>query len=339
MSNIPPHSHLAGFHDFSPPADDFRAAVLEGLAKSRKAVPSKFIYDTEGSHLFEAIPTLDEYYQTRTEIALLKAHAPEIMALAGPGCYLVDYGSGSGEKSRILLDALDAPAAYVPLDISADHLAAAAELIAADYPAVAVHAVAADFLGDFKLPDIPEAQDGRRLGFFPGATIGNFTLDEAVLFLNQAQMMLTGGSLLIGVDLKKHVAILEAAYNDARGVSAAFNLNLLGRINRELGGDIDITKFQHSAVYDAEQGRMEIGIRALAGQAITIEGQGFTLRQDEIIHTQHAYKFTIEEFSVLAERAGFAVKHAWVDDDGLYGLFYLDALSSHSSSREAVAST
>ena len=325
MSKSRPDSHLAGFHDFSPPMDDFRAAVLVGLAKPQKAIPSKFIYDAEGSHLFEAIPTLDEYYQTRTEITLLKAHAPEITALAGANCYLVDYGSGSGEKSRILLSSLDAPAAYVPLDISADHLAAAAEIIALDYPAVAVHAVAADFLADFELPHIPEAEGGRRLGFFPGATIGNFTLDEAARFLKQAQIMLAGGGLLIGVDLKKHVAILEAAYNDARGVSAAFNLNLLGRINRELGGDIDITKFQHSAVYDAEQGRMEIGIRAIADQTITIEGRTFTLHAGEIIHTQHAYKFTVGEFTALAESAGFSVKHAWVDDDGLYALFYLHA--------------
>ncbi|MBT6094006.1 MAG: L-histidine N(alpha)-methyltransferase [Rhodospirillaceae bacterium] len=295
---------------------------MNGFSKPRKAVPSKFIYDEEGSYLFEAIPTLDEYYQTRTEISLLKAHAAEISALAGPRSYLVDYGSGSGEKSRILLDALETPGAYVPLDISTEHLADAAEAIAADYPGLAVHAVAADFLGDFQLPDVLGTD--RRLGFFPGATIGNFTLDEAAQFLRQSRSMLSGGYLLIGVDLKKDVAILEAAYNDSRGVSSAFNLNLLSRINRELGGDIQISKFRHSAVYDAEQGRVNIGIQSLARQAITIEGQAFELHEGEIVHTQHAYKFTPDEFSALAAQAGFQIKHVWTDTHELYALFFLE---------------
>ncbi len=322
-------SRLAGFHDFSPPSENFRTAVVDGFSRPRKAVASKFIYDEEGSYLFEAIPTLDEYYQTRTEISLLKAHASEIAELAGPNCYLVDYGSGSGEKSRIILDALETPSAYVPLDISADHLLAAAEVIAADYPHIPVHAVAADFLGDFQLPDVPNTD--HRLGFFPGATIGNFTLGEASRYLAQSRAMLAGGGLLIGVDLKKDVAILEAAYNDSRGVSSAFNLNLLSRINRELGGDIQMSKFRHSAVYDADQGRVDIGIQSLAGQTVTIAGQPFELAEGEIIHTQHAYKFTVDEFSALAFQAGFSTKHVWTDARYLYALFFLDGSDKISS--------
>ena len=313
---------LAGFHDFLPPAESFRDAVLQGLAQPAKAIGSKFIYDAEGSHLFEAIPTLDEYYQTRTEIALLKAHAAEIADKIGPRCYLVDYGSGTGEKNRILLDALDAPAAFVPLDISADHLRQHAQVMAAAYAGVAVHAVAADFLGHYELPDVP---CGKRLGFFPGSTIGNFSRDEADRFLAHARTVLDGGNLLIGIDLKKSVAVMEAAYNDSRGVSSAFNLNLLGRINRELEGDIDVAQFRHHAVYDAKEGCMAIGIRSTVDQDITVLGQRFAFREDEVLHTQHAYKFTPQEFSAIAGRAGFETDAIWIDDDRLYALIMLDA--------------
>jgi dimethylhistidine N-methyltransferase len=316
---------LAAFHDFSPPQENFRDAVLTGLAGTRKAISSKFLYDTEGSRLFESIPTLDEYYQTRTEIALLRTHSAEIAALCGPACYLVEYGSGSCEKIRILLDAVEDPCAYVPIDISADPLRAAAERLARDYPHVPVHAICADLMRKFDLPEVAGREQGRRIGFFLGATIGNFTLEEAEEFLSQAQRMLTDGGLLIGVDLKKDTAVLEAAYNDSRGVSSTFNLNLLSRINRELGADIDVSAFCHSAVYDPEKGRMEIGIKCLRDQTLRVLGHEFRLRGGEIIYTQHAYKFTVDEFQDLAAKGGFTADRIWVDNHGLYGLFFLKA--------------
>ncbi|MFP6773832.1 MAG: L-histidine N(alpha)-methyltransferase [Alphaproteobacteria bacterium] len=313
------------FHDFGPPEESFRDAVLNGLEMTPKSIPSKFIYDEEGSRLFDIIPTVPEYYQARTEKALLTAHGLEIAAIVGPNSYVVDYGSGSSVKSRILMDALTTPAAFVPLDISGDYLRTAAETFAADYPDIAVHAVCADFLGSFELPHIPTAAGGRRLGFFPGSTIGNFTHSEASGFMARARQMLAGGALLIGVDLKKEVAVLEAAYNDAQGVSAAFNLNLLSRINRELDGDIDVAAYRHHAVYRPEFGRVDIGIQSLRDQAFTVLGRRFEMRRNDVLHTQHANKYTIDEFRDFAVNAGFTVSRVWSDDDDLYALFYLDA--------------
>lgn len=318
-------SPLAGFHDFAPPRENFRQAVLDGLARPDKAIPSKFIYDAEGSRLFDVIPTLDEYYLTRTEIALLRSHAGDIAGLCGPGCCLVEYGSGSGDKARILLDALEAPRAYVPIDISCDYLRAAAGELARDYPHIPVHAVCADFTKPFDLPGIADRRRGRRVGFFPGATIGNFTLEEAAAFLALAREMLAGGGLLIGIDLKKDVAVLEAAYNDSRGVSAAFNLNLLARMVRELGAELDVSAYCHHAVYDSQRGRMEIGIRSLADQTVTVAGREFRLREGEVVHTQYAYKFTVAEFGQLAAGAGFSTERTWTDDGGLYALCFLEA--------------
>ena len=316
-------SLLAGFDDFSPPRESFRDAVLTGLDRPRKAIPSKFIYDAEGSRLFEAIPTLDEYYQTRTEVALLRAHAGEIAQLCGPACYLVEYGSGSSNKVRILLDVLESPSAYVPMDISRDHLRIAAEGLAGDYPHIPVHAVCADFSKPFNLPNLDGSKQGRRIGFFPGASIGNFTLDESAVFLSKARETLAGGGLLIGIDLKKDVAVLEAAYNDSKGASSAFNLNLLGRIVRELDAKLDVSAFRHHAVYNREKGRIEIGIESLRDQSVTILGREFLFRKGEIIHTQHAYKFSIDEFQTLAAEAGFATERIWRDDGDLYALFFL----------------
>jgi dimethylhistidine N-methyltransferase len=313
------------FHDFSPPADDFRQAALAGLAGSPKRLPSRFIYDERGSRLFEAILEVPEYYIPRVEIDLLRSHGIEIAALAGPRAYAVDYGSGSGRKARLLLDALAEPAVYAPIDISRAHLLAAAEALAADYPGVEVHAICADFLRPFALPTPRTAAVGKRIGFFPGSTIGNMTPTQRTQFLAAARPMLAGGGFVVGVDLKKDPALLRAAYNDAQGASAAFNTNILARANRELGADFDLAAFRHRAEYDAGQGRMEIGIESLKRQTVHVGDAAFAFAAGEVIVTQYAYKFTSEEFAAAAAAAGFTPRAVWTDADRMFSVHFLGA--------------
>ena len=313
------------FHDLAPPADDFRQAVLAGLAQAPKRLPSRFIYDERGSHLFEAILEEPEYYIPRVEIALLRGRGAEIAALAGPRAYVVDYGSGSGRKARLLLEALREPAVYAPIDISREHLLAAAEALAADYPALEVHAICADFLRPFALPAPRAAAVGKTIGFFPGSTIGNMTHEQRAQFLAAARAMLAGGGFIVGVDLKKDPAVLRAAYNDARGASAAFNTNILARANRELGADFDLAAFRHRAEYDAGHGRMEIGIESLKPQTVHVGAAAFEFAAGEVIVTQYAYKFTVEEFEATAKTAGFAPRQVWMDSDSLFAIHYLAA--------------
>jgi len=313
------------FHDFAPPAGDFRAAVLEGLAQSPKRLPSRFIYDERGSRLFEAILEQPAYYIPRTEIALLQRHPAELAARAGPRAYVVDYGSGSSRKARTLLAALADPAVYVAIDISREHLLAAAAMLATDYPGLDVHAVCADFLRPLSLPVPRAAGVGARLGFFPGSTIGNMSAAERARFLAAARAMLAGGRLVVGVDLKKDAAVLEAAYNDAAGASAAFNTNILVRANRELGADFDLAAFRHRAVYEEGPGRMAIGIESLRAQTVRVGGRAFAFAANEVVITQYAYKFTVEEFQSAAAAAGFVPETAWTDPQNLFALHLLAA--------------
>jgi dimethylhistidine N-methyltransferase len=313
------------FHDFAAPAGDFRQALLDGLAQAPKRLPSRFIYDARGSRLFDAILEQPEYYVPRVEIALLQKHGAAIVALAGPGAYLVDYGSGSGRKARTLLDLLDAPAAYAAIDISREHLLRAAEALADDYPRIEVHAVCADFLQPFALPAPRAPGVGTRLGFFPGSTIGNMTPAQRTQFLAVARAALAGGGFIVGVDLKKDPAILRAAYNDAAGASAAFNTNILVRANSELGADFDLAAFRHRAEYDPVHGRMEIGIESLKAQTVRIGAAAFAFAAGEIIFTQYAQKFTVEEFAALAAAAGFAPRQVWTDADRMFAIHYLAA--------------
>jgi dimethylhistidine N-methyltransferase len=317
-------NRLAGFADHAPAAESFRDAMLAGLAQTPKRLPSKFIYDERGSQLFDAILDQPEYYVPRVEMALLRQHAPKIAGLAGFGCALVDYGSGSMAKARILLEKLRNPAAYVPVDISAEHLLAHAIAVAADFPALPVYPVCADFLRSFPLPEVAQAAH-RRLGFFPGSTIGNMTDEERLAFLRRTAQQLDGGALLVGVDLKKDPAILRAAYNDAAGASAAFNTNILARANRELNADFDYGHFRHRAEYNSAAGRMEIGIESLADQTVRIAGHPFRFGAGEVIDTQWAYKFTVEEFRSLGMQAGFEPREVWVDDHRLFSIHYLRA--------------
>jgi dimethylhistidine N-methyltransferase len=310
------------FYDLAPGEESFRDAVLAGLGRPRKRIPCKFLYDARGSALFEEICRLPEYYPTRTEIAILEDNSADIAAHMGPHCRLIEFGSGASQKVRILLQALDRPAAYVPVDISGEQLREAALSLAEDFPTVPVIAVCADYTRPFPLPPLPGA-GGKRVGFFPGSTIGNFEPDAAVGFLaNYARILGAGGEMLIGVDLKKDPEILDAAYNDRAGVTAAFNLNLLERINRELDGDLDLDRFEHVAFYNEAEGRVEIYIRSLADQHARIAGKRFHFARDELIHTEYSYKYAVSEFRALAARAGFRPVDTWTDPAELFSVHY-----------------
>jgi L-histidine N-alpha-methyltransferase len=310
------------FHDLAPGEESFRDAVLKGLGGARKAIPCKFFYDARGSWLFEEICRLPEYYPTRTEISILEENSGDIAAQMGPHCRVIEFGSGASQKVRILLRALDRPAAYVPVDISREHLRDAATTLAEDFPSVPVIAVCADYTRPFLLPPLPGAS-GKRVGFFPGSTIGNFEPNAAVAFLaNYARILGPGGEMLIGVDLKKDPEILDAAYNDRAGVTAAFNLNLLERINRELDGDLDIDRFEHVAFYSEAEGRVEIYIRSLADQEAQIAGKRVRFANGELIHTEYSYKYSVAEFRDLAARAGFRPVDTWTDSAELFSVHY-----------------
>lgn len=309
-------------HDLKPSAEDFRAEVLAGLGRQQKTIPSKFFYDERGSRLFEQICTLDEYYPTRTEIAILRQLPDRVTRHLPERAVVVEFGTGSCIKVRLLLDALTDPVAYVPIDISRQHLIEAAERIALDYPGLHVSAVCADFAGAVAVP--PGVPPGPRIGFFPGSTIGNFTPDESATLLRRIATTLGSGAVfLVGVDLKKDEGVLHAAYNDAQGVTAAFNLNLLRRINTEIGGDFDIERFAHHAFYNADEGRIEMHLVSREQQAVRIGARTFWFRQGETIHTENAYKYTVAEFRTLASACGFIPVSTATDPAGLFCLHCL----------------
>jgi len=292
----------------------FLADVVEGLSATPKRLPSKYFYDERGSALFEAICDLPEYYPTRTETALLRQAAPEIARFISKDAALVEFGSGASTKTRLLLDAAPQVGVYIPMDISADALEQAARAIRADYPRLEVAHLLADFTQPFSLP--PEADGRPRTGFFPGSTIGNFAPDDAVHFLAVAKRHIGAeAQFIVGIDLVKPPEVLVAAYDDAQGVTAHFNLNLLTRINRELGGDIDIAGFGHRAVWNAEESRMEMHLVSRADQSFTVAGRRFSIRAGETIHSENSYKFTLDGFAGLADRAGWRVGARWVSED------------------------
>ena len=302
--------------------DSFLADIMAGLAASPKCVPPKHFYDRHGSELFDAICRLPEYYPTRTEMALLRDHAADIAALVGRGAHVIEFGCGATVKVQLLLRALDTPASYVGVDISRDFLIQATQALAYDYPNMPVVAVCADFTRNFRMPSLPGR--GARLGFFPGSTIGNLPPDEAAEFLSHAAGVLRpGGALVVGVDLQKDPAVLNAAYNDSQGITAAFNLNLLRRINGELGGTFDLRQFAHAAHYDEEQGRIEMHLQSLADQQVRVRGQTFAFQTGETIHTENSYKYTVAQFQALARGAGLRPLRAWVDADHLFSIHYL----------------
>jgi dimethylhistidine N-methyltransferase len=309
------------FHDLHPTPADLAAEVLAGLRRRPRYIPPKFFYDAEGSRLFDAITATPEYYPTRVELEILRAHAGEIAERVGTGSLLVEPGGGSCAKVRILLEGLR-PCAYVPMDISRDHLWLAAERVAAEFPWLEVHAACTDFTRIMEVPT--SAPVGPRVAFFPGSSIGNFDPPAAVDFLAAvAELVGPGGFLLIGVDLKKDRARLDAAYNDAAGVTAAFNLNLLTRINRELGADFDLGAWQHRAYYNEALGRIEMHLASTLAQTVRVAGESFAFAAGETIHTENSYKYGIGEFQGLATRAGFGPEAVWTDADGLFSVHLL----------------
>jgi len=311
------------FHDLAPGEESFRDAVVAGLSGMPKSLPCKFFYDVRGSALFEEICLVPEYYLTRTEIAILEKYADEIAGRIGPNARLIELGSGASRKVRILLDALETPAAYVPVDISREHLREAAAQLARDVPDLPVVAVCADYTRPFTLPQLP-GRAGKRVGFFPGSTIGNFEPEGVVGFLAHCAALLgSGGEMVIGADLKKDKAILDAAYNDRAGFNAAFNLNLLTRINRELDGDVAVDRFAHVAFYNPVEGRVELYLKSLADQTARIAGHRFEFAAGEMIHTENSYKYALPEFRALATRAGFRAVDAWTDPAELFSVHYL----------------
>lgn len=303
---------------------DFAKDVLSGLAKPQKAIPPKYFYDAEGSRLFEAITELAEYYPTRTEVALLRRTAEEIAALIPPGAALVEFGSGASTKTRILLDAAPQIGVYVPIDISKAALDAAAAEIRRDYPRLPVAPLTDDFTNALALPS---AVEGRPVvGFFPGSTIGNFTPEEARTFLVGARHLLgEGSSFLVGIDLVKDERTLVAAYDDALGVTAAFNKNLLSRINRELGGDFHLESFAHRAIWNAAESRIEMHLESLRDQDVTVAGRTFSFLAGETIHTENSCKFKVEGFDQLAEKAGWTLDQAWSNEQPAFAVVLLRA--------------
>ncbi len=301
---------------------DFAEAVLAGLGAKPKSIPSRFFYDTRGSELFEQITELEEYYPTRAEIALLESHAEEIAALVGPSVCLIEFGSGSSRKTDRLIEALPALGGYVPIDISDSALAGASARLRTRFPRLPVTPVHGDFSGGLQLPRA--ARPLKKLGFFPGSTIGNFTRSEAQDFLRRCRALLGAKSaFVVGVDLKKSTSILLPAYNDRLGVTAAFNLNLLERINRELGGTFEPGGFAHEAIYNDEHGRIEMHIRSLSNQSIEVLGELFDFAEGETIHTENSHKYTVEEFQELARGAGWQPRQVWTGQAGLFSVHYL----------------
>jgi dimethylhistidine N-methyltransferase len=311
--------------DNQPSRSIFRTEVFASLSRPRKALPCKYFYDERGSRLFDRICELEEYYPTRTELDITRERAQEIAEAIGPCCRLVEFGSGSSIKTRVLLDHLLEPAGYVPIDISGEHLLRSAAGLADCYPGLPINPVCADYTTDFQLP-LGEAESQRVVAYFPGSTIGNFEPHEAIEFLNRVRKLCGAGSgLLIGVDLKKDPRILHAAYNDAAGVTAEFNLNLLARINRDLRGDFILDGFAHYASYSPGAGRVEMHLVSLENQAARISGRRFQFDCGESIHTENCYKYTLEGFRKLAEKARYQVDRIWLDEMRLFSVQFLIA--------------
>ena len=311
-------SNANKFYDAHPGIHDLKREVIAGLARSPRSIPPKFFYDRRGSELFDAICELPEYYQTRTEMSILRSCTAELVDLIGPDCLLVELGSGASKKVRLLLEQLR-PSSYLGVDISKEFLLSSTQMLASDYPWLDVHAACIDFSHTLDIPHCKTLD--HKVAFFPGSSIGNFSPDEAVdLLIRIAGMIGKNGHLLIGVDLKKDISILNSAYNDAAGVTADFNLNLLTRINDELDSDINTDAFVHHAFYNSDHGRIEMHLVSSCHQQIRIEDHIFELDAGETIHTENSYKYSIAEFGELAAAAGFYQQQVWTDESSLFSV-------------------
>ena len=311
--------------DLEPTTADMTAQVVSGLSKPQKTMPSAFFYDEPGSALFDEICRVPEYYPTRTELAIMDASLPEMAEAIGPEALVIEYGSGTGLKTRSLLSALDRPVAYVPVEISREFLMTSAAALQAEFTSLEVLPVCADFTEPFEVP-LPRKPARRRALYFPGSTIGNFRPEFATRLLRQMREEVgDGGCGLLGVDLVKDSNTLEAAYNDGAGLTAKFNLNMLRRANAELGADFDLDAFRHRAVWVQERGAIEMRLYARRPTAVNVGGRRVTFVAGEWIHTEDSHKYTLEAFAGLAHEAGFEVDHVWTDDDKLFSVQYLIA--------------
>lgn len=303
---------------------DELAAILEALQRPQKSISPKYFYDDRGSRLFDRITELPEYYPTRTELAIMERYADEMADLIGPQASLIEFGSGSSQKIRILLDHVDRLAAYVPVDISKDHLVAAANTIATDFPSIEVLPVAADFTQPFDLPN-PAIPPVRNVVYFPGSTIGNFSPSAARELLKVMHHEAgDGGALLIGIDLRKNRQILEQAYNDASGVTAEFNLNVLNHLNREFGADFDLGSFRHSAIYNETDGRIEMYLVSLREQVVSVASESIDIAAGERILTEHSHKYDLQEFSQSTREVGFRCVKFWTDPDDMFAVCFFE---------------
>lgn len=306
-----------------PSKSQFFQDVVGGLRQMPKSLPSKYFYDQCGSQLFDRICELDEYYLTRTELAIMEQFVDEMAAAIGPRTLLVEYGSGSSTKTHLLLQRIDNLAGYVPVDISQEHLEETAEQLAAVYPDLDLYPVCADFTSTFALPPI-DSRYKRKVAYFPGSTIGNFSPDQALALLSQiAELCGSGGGLLIGIDMVKDVRVLEAAYNDRQGVTEQFNLNILTHINRELDADFDLEQFRHNAFYNEAEKRVEMHLVSRRQQTVLLGDHDIIFSRGETIHTENSHKYTATQFAEMAKKAGFRVAQTWSDKDGFFNIQYL----------------
>ena len=312
---------LAKAHRFDEQTTAFAGDVIDGLSQHPKRLPPKYFYDATGSELFEQITVLPEYYPTRTELSILRDRAGAISAEIPDGAALVEFGAGATTKVRLLLNECKF-SAYVPVDISGDFLKAQADALRRDFPALDVHPVAADFTTPFALPDQVKAMP--KVGFFPGSTLGNFEPHEACSFMRSAREILhEGAQMVIGVDLEKDERVLYHAYNDSAGVTARFNLNVLVRINRELGGNFDLSAFRHRAIYNRERHRIEMHLISRRAQTVRVLGRSFSFRAGETIHTESSYKYSLERFTALARGSGWSPRQSWTDGAGMFSVHAL----------------
>jgi L-histidine Nalpha-methyltransferase len=303
----------------------FRADVVRGLRARPKELPCKYFYDEAGSALFERITQQSEYYLTRTELSIMRQHAAEMSAWLGEGCLLMEYGSGNSMKTRLLLDHLQKPAGYIPIDVSSEHLERCARALALDYRGLEVMPLCADFTQPLALPATAR-QPARRCVYFPGSTVGNCTPTEAIDLLRRtAELCGAGGGLLLGADLQKDSAVIEAAYNDRHGVTAAFNRNLLVRMNRELGADFAVERFAHRAFYDGEHGRIEMHLVSERDQSVQLGGMRFFIANGESIRTEYSYKYRLLDLQALADAAGFSTERVWTDERGYFSVLAFKA--------------
>jgi dimethylhistidine N-methyltransferase len=304
----------------------FRQDVLSGLSKRRKSLPCRWLYDERGSELFEQITQLEEYYPTRTETGILRANAAEIAGFVGKGASVIEYGAGAGIKTEILIAALEVPRLYVPVDISGDFLDHAVMSLRHRFPKIGIWPIVADFTADFEIPaSIPVKG---RSAFFPGSTIGNLDQAEMVSFLRRIHRHVgPKGTAVIGVDLTKDIKVLRAAYNDREGVTAAFNINLLERINRELDGDFRLSRFVHEARWNSLNSAIEMHLVSQEAQTVTIDGQSFDFEAGESIHTETSRKYDVRTFSAIVESAGWYIEEMWTDPRQSFGVFGLASLS------------